>query len=331
MLRPRVGLVLGGGGAVGHAFHAGVLSALCDRVGFEPRGAEVIVGTSAGSIVAALLRAGIGPDDLAAQALDEPLSPRARELWARVSSVTPPTGLPGRRAVRLGLSSPGILAGLALRPWEVRPGLLAAALLPEGGISTEVISAWMAPLFDGWPPQALWVCAVALANGRRVVFGAPGDRLGGGAEVGPPGVQVAEAVAASCAIPGFFAPVEIAGVRYIDGGVHSSTNADLLAGYGLDLVVVSSPMSATGRLRIGLDAAGRRMARVVLGQEVAALRRRGTKVLAFQPTPEDQAVMGLHAMDQSRRAVVTRQARDSTLRRLKRPDLGPLLAVLRDA
>jgi NTE family protein len=64
---PRIGLVLGAGGVIGHAFHAGVLDGLCDATGWDPRDAEVIVGTSAGSVVGALLRAGFSPRDLAAR------------------------------------------------------------------------------------------------------------------------------------------------------------------------------------------------------------------------------------------------------------------------
>src|SRR5205085_3550651 len=71
---PRIGLVLGAGGAVGHAFHSGVLAALSDVTGWDARDADVIVGTSAGSVVGALLRAGLSGTDLAARAMDMPLS-----------------------------------------------------------------------------------------------------------------------------------------------------------------------------------------------------------------------------------------------------------------
>ena len=67
----RIGLVLGAGGIVGHAFHAGVLSALAEATRWDPRGSEIIVGTSAGSRVGALLRAGVSASDLAAFATGE--------------------------------------------------------------------------------------------------------------------------------------------------------------------------------------------------------------------------------------------------------------------
>src|SRR6185437_16911695 len=98
-----------------------------------------------------------------------------------------------------------------------------------------------------------------------------------------------------------------------DGGVHSPTNADILAGLGLDLVVISSPMSIARRNpRFTPDQPARRFARLRLAREVARIRKSGTPVLAFQPTDDDLAVMGLNAMDPTRRAEVTRQAIEST-------------------
>jgi NTE family protein len=140
---------------------------------------------------------------------------------------------------------------------------------------------------------------------------------------------VPTAVAASCAIPGFFEPVRIDGARYVDGGAHSPTNADLVAGLGLDLVIVSSPMSIAGnRVRVAPDQPLRRVARVTLAQEVARVRRRGTAVLVFQPTASDVAVMGYNAMDPGRRAEVTRAARASATRRLQRDDARRALTVI---
>src|SRR5262245_65430515 len=80
----RVGLVLGAGGAVGHAFHAGVLAALEHERNWKPDSADVIVGTSAGSVVAALIRAGCSAADLANASLGEPLSPAGRALFEKI-------------------------------------------------------------------------------------------------------------------------------------------------------------------------------------------------------------------------------------------------------
>jgi NTE family protein len=321
---PRVGVVLGAGGAVGHAYHAGVLAALEDATGWDPRDAEVIVGTSAGSVVGSLLRAGFAASDLAARSTGDPISPEAMALARRSGLDGVRGGVPSRPPRRRGLprmASPALLARAALRPfWMNRPGVMLAGALPAGGVPAELVAAAFRPLFGSdWPARDLWLVAVRLRDGRRVVFG----------REGAPAAHVADAVAASCAIPGFFEPVTIGGASYVDGGAHSPTNADLVAERELDLVIVSSPMSVAGnRLRPSLDLPARRMCRLYLGQEAARIRRRGVPVLAFQPTGRDLAQMGLNAMDQSRRAPVTRQARQSALEKLERADVQSMLGTL---
>lgn len=324
----RIGLVLGAGGATGGAFHAGVLAALADVLGWDARTAEVVVGTSAGSLAGAVLRAGLAPADLAARAEGRPLSPSGLRLLARVAS--PPTSLPlrpaiSRRPVRAAApASLASLASMARRPWAVSPGAVAAALLPAGRVSTEMITDGLEPLFgEKWPKHPLWLCAVRLGDGRRVVFGRD-------SETRPP---VGVAVAASCAIPSYFEPVTIDGERYVDGGVHSPTNLDVLSRLGLDLVIVSSPMSLAGRsigsaLRPLPDVAIRRACRAFLDREAVSVRRRGTPVVAFQPTAEDASVMGVNALDYGRRAAVSRAVRASTSRRLERDDVRRRLAAL---
>jgi NTE family protein len=322
----RIGLVLGAGGVVGAAYHAGVLSALTDHTGWDPRTAEVVVGTSAGSGTGAMLRAGVPAADLAAEVLGGRLSAEGTRVLARGRAAaanwegTPLRPVRTRLAVRPQVTAPGILVRAAMRPWEARVGLLVTALLPPGTVPTDVISAGMAPHFRmGWPDRALWVVAVRLSTGARVVFG----------QVGAPSASVAEAVAASCAIPGFFEPVVIDGERYVDGGAHSPTNVDLVAGSGLDLVVASSPMSRAGSMATGTVSPVRRWARLELDRETRRVTRSGTPVLAFQPTRADVGVMGVNAMDMGRRAAVTRSAQESTRRWLDDPRNAELVAVLR--
>jgi NTE family protein len=322
--KPRIGLVLGAGGVVGHAYHAGVLAGLEEATGWDPRDAEVIVGTSAGSVVGSLLRAGFAASDLAARSTGDPVSPEAGALAERAGLDGGSTRVPTRPPRRRGLprmASPALLARAALRPfWMNRPGVMLAGALPAGAVPTELVAATFRPLFgSNWPTRDLWLSAVRLRDGQRVVFGRDGA----------PVAHVADAVAASCAIPGFFEPVTIGGVAYVDGGAHSPTNADLLTGRALDLVIVSSPMSVAGnRLRPSLDLPARRMCRLYLGQEATRIRRRGVPVLALQPTGEDLANMGLNAMDPSRRAAVTRQARESALKKLERADVQSVLGTL---
>ncbi len=319
----RIGLVLGAGGAVGHAYHAGVLAGLAEVTGWDARDAEVIVGTSAGSVVGALVRAGLSGPDLAARSTDGALSEEGRRIVARADAArhdTPPIpARPQRRPLR-GASAPSALVRAALQPWNARPGALAAAALPEGRVPTELVASGLRPLFTSWPSRPLWIVAVDLERGRRVTFGRDGA---------PTIADVATAVAASCAIPAFFAPVSIGGVRYVDGGVHSPTNADLVAEQALDLVVISSPMSiARTNPRFAPDQPARRLARFRLVREVARVRRAGTPVLTFQPTDADLQVMGLNAMDASRRADVTRQALESTRLRLAQPGARERASIL---
>ncbi len=306
----RVGLVLGAGGVAGGAFHAGVLAAVEEATGWDPRRATVVVGTSAGSITGTSLRAGLSAADMLARAEGRPMSAAGARLLAMVGPPrTPPALRPGGR-VRRPADIAARLARAVARPLEARPLALLAGLMPEGAADTELISAGIAGLALGsWPNDPLWVCAVRERDGRLVVFGRDSR---------PP---LPDAVAASCAIPGFYRPVSIEGELFVDGGAHSPTNADVLADAGLDLIVVSSPMSMVGRgIRLAIDQPARRWSRLVLEGEARRLRRRGVHVIAFQPTAEDAAVIGPNPMDPGRRATVARQARESTLRRLARAD-----------
>lgn len=326
----RVALVLGAGGVAGIAFHAGVLAAMSESLGWDPRRVDLTVGTSAGSVTASGLRAGLSAGDIYARTCGQALSPEGAALLAASDAAV------GGRAIRrpegrlrLGPAAPGVVWAAGRRPGRVRPGALMAGLIPAGRIPTTAIAEGVDALDGGaWPERATWVCAVRLHDGRLVVFGRPGA----------PPATMGQAVAASCAIPGFFAPVEIDGVRYVDGGAHSTTNLGALSGMGLDLVVVSAPMARAGSrppllppgFPAALGAVGRELNRLQLGVEARRVRARGTPVVAFSPTPRDRAVMGLNPMDESRRAPIAEQARQSALRRLERPEVRDQLALLTD-
>ncbi|HEX6675519.1 MAG TPA: patatin-like phospholipase family protein [Actinomycetes bacterium] len=317
----RVGLVLGAGGVVGHAFHAGVLRALAEATGWDPRNAEVIVGTSAGAHVGALLRGGFSAADVAARVAGEPVSAEGARILRRIGPNEP---IPAPRGRSIGMASPRLLLRAVARPWAPpRLGSLTAAVLPRGRVSLEPFAVRLRWLFEhGWPDDPLWLCTVRLDDGRRVVLGQPGA----------PATDVGTAVAASCAIPGWFAPVAVDGCWCVDGGVHSPTNLDVLAGLGLDLVVVSAPMSiARGVRRPSVDQPARRALRLRLADEARRVRRQGTEVVAFQPVAADLEVMGLNSMDPRHRYPVVRQAYESTLRRLRHPDSLERLAPLREA
>ena len=316
-----VTLVLGAGGVVGHAWHVGVLAGVLEGTDWDARRAGLVIGTSAGSMVAALLRAGIGPADLVARATGERVSAEGRRILEAAGMGGPPPGPPGPpRPKGFRPASVGMLRRAAVAPWRFRPGTLLAGALPRGQVDPGY-AGLVGRLFpSGWPQERLWLNAVRLRDGRRVTFG---REAGAGDDVGA-------AVAASCAIPGYYAPVTVAGEEYVDGGVHSPTNADLAA-EGPGLVVVSSPMSVgRGALRPRAELVGRVTHRATLQREVAGLRRRGRTVVTFQPGAEDLAVMGggANALDAGRRDLVARRARESILRRIDSPRLREALAAL---
>jgi NTE family protein len=292
----RVGLVLGAGGVTGHGFHAGVLAGLHEATGWDPRTAAVIVGTSAGAEVAALLRAGVSASDLAARARGDRLSPDGERLLADVG---PPLPVPPLRPAYVGRpAAPHALRAVARQPGSARTGTLLAAAMPAGRAPIEALAAHLRPLFGGgWPERPLWICVTDLDGRRRVVLGH--DSV--------PETDVGTAVAASCAVPGWFTPIAIDGRRFVDGGAWSTTNLDLLADLDppLDLVVVSAPLARTVR-------------RVRLTAEAAGVRRRGTPVVLIEPTIADLRAMGWNALDARRRGPAAEQARATTLRRFAR-------------
>jgi NTE family protein len=321
----RVGLVLGGGGVVGQAYHAGVLAVLEHDLGFDPRSADVIVGTSAGSITGTLLRLGVSAEDLAAWTVKAPLSDDG-VLLRRIAE-TPPPQLAPLNPLRMVLRPPQLpnlhmVRRALVRPWRFRPLAAGMALMAPGQHDiVEQLAALREVEKPGWPEQPLWICAVRRRDGRRVVFGRPGS----------PTAPVHLAVASSCAVPGYFAPVVVGREHYIDGGAHSPTNAALLRGAGLDLVVVVSPMSGPPGLRPDFYAATRRHSARLLQREVRALEAAGIRTVVFQPGPAEQAVMGDDMMSSERLDEVIQQAFLSAGARAAEPEVADALRIAAQA
>lgn len=312
----RTALVLGAGGLTGQAFHLGVLTALSERSGFDGRRADVVVGTSAGSLVAAGLTAGFSAADQAATLAGEPMSAEGSRLLrsgrARAASL-PQIEAEAAAAGRRRPLAPGALLSVARRPWAVRPGAVLSSLLPAGRNTTHGISRGISHLHgEEWPADRLRICAVRARDAQRVVFGTPSA----------PAVDVGTAVAASCAIPGYFSPVLIDGDAYVDGGGHSPTNADVVRDDAPDLVIVSSPMSFGPGAARSPDAVIRFAVRRYLAREVRTLRRRGATVLVFQPSTKDLSAMGVNPMKLLRGPEIIRTAAETVRARLEsRPEL----------
>jgi NTE family protein len=304
----RVGLVLGAGGIVGQAFHAGVLQALSE-VGWDPAGSAVVVGTSAGSLVGGLLRSGVSIADLATGGYRE-------------GQVAPAPG--GAAGSSAAATAERAMQAAARTGGRARLGSRIAGMVPPGRVSPGGIVRlvqWVGG--DAWPARDTWICAVRRRGGARVVFGSSGA----------PEAPFSKAIAASCAIPGYFQPVRIRDGRgteheYVDGGAHSATNLDLLAGLGLDAVIVSSPMSFSGAPSARLDLGARLLFRGTLAREALTVRRRGTPVLALQPGARELGVMGLNAMSPARWPEIVETAAAATRRRLAGPEASSILPLI---
>lgn len=314
----RVGLVLGAGGMVGQAYHAGVLAALEHDLGWDPRSARIIVGTSAGSVTGALLSLGVPAHDLAAWAVRAPLSVESADhhhLLQRDRPQLPPLDLHFWLR-RWHLPSRALLARIVRRPWAMRPSVLASSMMPAGEVDLlEHAEALHDIDVEKWP-AGLRICATARSDGRRVVFG--------DGRAAP--VRLAEAVAASCAIPGYFSPVRVGGREYLDGGVHSPSNADVLKREELDLVIVVSPMSSAGGLTPTVDAPIRYAVHRRLEREVRCLRDRGMSVVRIEPAEETLEAMGVNMMAEDRSDEVVQAAFMETGRYAATPTIAGRLA-----
>jgi NTE family protein len=301
----------------------GALNAIATETGWDPGSADYVVGTSAGSMIAAMVSSAVPPWLL--------------KVYGSRESLQGLPGLdnPGRHrfgaSFRLHWSFPRpVLASpaLALRslrePWKYGPAGI-VAWLPQGVISTEPLKEVIRRVVpEGWiATPHLWIVAIDYDTGQRVVFGRSGS----------PKADLADAVAASCAIPGFYHPVVIHGRRYIDGGMYSPANLDLLAEADAELVVCLNPMSS--RHRGGLLAPSGPIAAFVRGdnrrlidREVRALRRKGKRVLLIEPQADDLQVMGFNYMSRRNLDQVVGCAIKVTTRALRQSEMGAHLSAL---
>ncbi|MCA9664369.1 MAG: patatin-like phospholipase family protein [Myxococcales bacterium] len=302
--RRRVAIVLGAGGPVGHAFHAGVLAALSRVMGWAPDDADLLLGTSAGAQVAALVRAGMSPRDLMARCTGEPMSSHGADIaecFVRPHSGGPP---PEYRRRWWRPAAPRYLLRSLLTPWTLRLRRFVAALLPAGGIDLDPMAAGLRRLFgERWSTRPLWVTAVNLWSGRRVAFG----------RSGAPATDVGSAVASSGAVPGLCAPVLVGGSPHIDGGFASTTSVDLLYGERYEQVIISAPLSMYRPLRLAIR------------RRASKLQRLGSRVLLLEPRGEALARMGYNPMDAARAPAVTHAAFAQALGELEQA--APSLAL----
>ena len=287
--RPDV-LVLGGGGVLGEAWMMGVLSGVEDATGFDLRGCEYFVGTSAGAIVASHLVAG-----------NAPRRPSSVGTEIELASAQPAAGLAAaalhaaRRAGTWALAAGTTFAPLALGLAAPGGAIMRGALLRRLPRPRETLDDLRRHVersgarFDG----RLRVVAVDRRSGRRVVFGSPGA----------PRASVAQAVEASCAVPWLFAPVRIGEREYVDGGIWSPTNLDAAPAARETHVLCLNPTASIAGSQSVLGVI-RSVARSAVSVEALVLRRRGAAVRTVAPNLECAAAMGMNFMDREPRSKV---------------------------
>ncbi len=284
-------LVLGGGGVLGEAWMNALLAGLEEGGRFDSRHFGLYIGTSAGSIVAAALVAGIAP----ATWLGTP-SEQILRSNAPIAAARNPLRLTFEAAMTAGGAIAAPLASLALRAAAPGGALLRRAALralPTGRRSLASLGQAVERSGVGWDGRLL-VAAVQRESGRRVMFGAPGRRE----------LSVALAVQASCAIPGVFAPVRSGSQSYVDGGVWSPTNMDVAEITRGQSVLCLNP---TGSLRPAIGAVAGAfgpVSRAAVAAEALVLRHRGAIVTTVNPDSRTSAVLGTNLMDHRRRAAV---------------------------
>ena len=285
-------MVLGGGGILGEAWMSSLLAGIEDSRTFSAGACDVYLGTSAGSIVAAMLCAGV---DLRSRLGELPEQPPAEVPGA--GSGTPSAGARVLRAASSAAEAAARpLASIALR--GAAPGgrmLRRAALsrVPQGRRSLGELGREIARSGAAWDGR-LRITAVDLESGDRVIF----DGSGG------PAVSVAQAVEASCAIPGVFRPLEVDGRRYVDGGAWSPTNMDVVEVSRGTRVLCLNPTGALKPTVLGPAGALGTVSRSLAAIEAAALRRRGAEVTIVEPDRECMEAIGPNLMNPGRREQV---------------------------
>ena len=312
-----VGLVLSAGGSSGDPWHAGVIAALHQETGWDARQAQLILGTSAGGITGLGLRAGISPGDRYAAMRGQAISTEGQAIYDRI--VTPYSE--GDGDTSWVPQAPKLAARALWPPWDARPLQAGLGLLPTTGATTDVLRQRLEELYPHrWPNQPFWVSAVRLEDGLRVVFGRDDIKA-----------TAAQAVQASCAVPVRYAPVAIGKRRYVDGGVHSSTNADLIAPLAYNVAIISSLMTADSKsLELHPQSAKRFWFSRKLRDEVSAIRRRGTPTLVLQPDAEAINIMAAEPSDTSR-TDIAEAAYEATVGRLNSRDGQAFVSWLQQA
>jgi NTE family protein len=300
--RGGTGLVLGAGGVLGAAGMTGALAGLADRLPCAAADVDLIVGTSAGSVLAAALRCRAPFEEMVAWQRGQATG-LLRESAALAAQDGPLPPLPRWRFGSVPLAWAALVT-----PHRVPPWVAASAWLPHGRGQHAALRSLITGLqqravpddwSSAWADDRTWIAAVDYDTGQRVLFG----------REGAPRASLPDAVVASCSIPGWYEPAIIGGRRYVDGGVRSMTSLDVLGGTDVQDIYVLAPMASTEpdhplQPHLRMERRFRQVLTVVLVRQAKALAARGKRVTVLTPGPRDLAAMGMNLMDPRRRQAV---------------------------
>ncbi|MGB3411139.1 MAG: patatin-like phospholipase family protein [Microthrixaceae bacterium] len=300
---PKTALVLGAGGTVGIAYHAGVVKALLDA-GLDPARADLVVGTSAGAIVGSILRCGKDIDEVwrLAQADENPFmadQPFFRPDVIFSQGWRTPLGL-ARRMV-----GSGYVAQRTVMHWPTMTHPTALQRFYRGGLGsvTEQRSEFVRWTGEEWPDEQLRLCAFDIVTGRRFVLG----------NSGVPRMALPDAMRSSASVPVLYPPVRCGRRLLIDGTAHSSTNLDVAVEEGAKLIIVAAPMALDRddlppvHLRLHREFFERKMA-----CEIAKAEKAGAKVLTIRPSCREAEVHGLNMLRSGGNSEVAELAYETT-------------------
>lgn len=340
----KLALVLGAGGVVGIAHHVGVLRALHDELGFDPNDVTTIIGTSAGAVVAAYVRAGYDID-----ALWELVALLARRGAQPAVDASAPQagGVDAARAVRELMTLAGRGVNIAKRgvgmsvmlahstlgiplPWMTQP--LGRVLSPSLFDFEEDAAALSNALGTTWPRKTTWLATVDSRSSERIVCGAKASVVFAGNTIGLRTIAFSQAVVASCAVPGVWPPQPVGNRLLVDGGVRSATNVDLARQSGATAVLVSAPLAFRGidwqQLRMTNAAlhAARMLPHTMLERELSEAREAGLVAHCVSPDTRDLQIYGQSALRGHSLLEVAERARVSTAEHLKKfPEIEEML------
>jgi NTE family protein len=305
----------------------GALACLQDWLQHPVDDADLIVGTSAGSVLAAALRCGATVEELAAWQRGD-ADGILGEPGALAAQDGPLPPLP-----RLRFGSIPLAAVALLRPDLAPPWVGATALLPRGRGQHATVRALVTALHGrhhnrlgtcatppSWADGRTWIAATDYDTGQRVLFG----------REGAPQASLPDAVVASCSIPGWYQPAKIGGRRYVDGGVRCPTSLGTLNGTDVDDIFVLAPLASTEadlplQPHLRIERRLRQLLTRILLHQAKSLAAHGKRVTILTPGPRDLAVMGANPMDPRRTEAVletsfrTSAAALATLGSIRRP------------